>query len=65
MPLKKATDAEQQSQLAAICTELMVHTLIEEEIFYPAYRGHMEEQLLEEAQVEHGVDHRDQRRLAN
>jgi hypothetical protein len=51
---EKATDAEQKSQLAAqICTELMVHTLIEEEIFYPACRGHMEQRLLEEAQVEH------------
>ena len=30
-----------------------MHTLIEEEIFYPACRGHVEELLLEEAQVEH------------
>jgi hypothetical protein len=51
---EKATDAAQKSQLAAqICTELMVHTLIEEEIFYPACRDHMEERVLEEAQVEH------------
>ena len=51
---EKAADAEQKSELAAqICTELMVHTLIEEEIFYPACRGHMEQRLLEEAQVEH------------
>jgi hypothetical protein len=51
---EKATDNEQKSQLAEqICTELMVHTLLEEEIFYPACRGHMEQQLLEEAQVEH------------
>jgi hemerythrin superfamily protein len=50
----EATDKEQKSQLAAeICTELMVHTLLEEEIFYPACRGHMEERLLEEAQVGH------------
>jgi len=36
---EKASDAEQKSQLAAqICTELMVHTLIEEEIFYPECR---------------------------
>jgi len=53
-PFEKATNAEQKSQLAAqICTELMVHTLIEEEIFYPACRDHMEQRLLEEAQVEH------------
>ena len=51
---EKATDNEQKSQLAEqICTELMVHTLLEEEIFYPACRGHMEQRLLEEAQVEH------------
>jgi hypothetical protein len=51
---EKATDAEEKSQLAAqICNELMVHTLIEEEIFYPACRGHMEQRLLEEAPVEH------------
>ena len=51
---EKATDADQKSQLAAqICTELMVHTLIEEEIFYPACKGHLEQRLLEEAQVEH------------
>ena len=31
----------------------MVHALIEEEIFYPACKGHMEQRLLEEAQVEH------------
>jgi hypothetical protein len=31
----------------------MVHTLIEEEIFYPACKGHMEQRLLDEAQVEH------------
>jgi hypothetical protein len=49
-----ASEAEQKSQLAAqICTELMVHTLLEEEIFYPACRGHMDQRLLEEAQVEH------------
>jgi hypothetical protein len=51
---EEATDEDQKSHLAAqICTELMVHTLIEEEIFYPACRGQMEERLLEEAQVEH------------
>jgi hemerythrin superfamily protein len=51
---EKAATADQKSQLAAqICTELMVHTLIEEEIFYPACKGHMEARILEEAQVEH------------
>jgi hemerythrin superfamily protein len=51
---EKATNADQKSQLAEqICTALMVHTLIEEELFYPACKGHMEQRLLEEAQVEH------------
>ncbi len=51
---EKATDGQQKSQLAEqICSELSVHTLIEEEIFYPACHGHMEERVLEEAQVEH------------
>ena len=51
---EKATNADQKSQLAGqICTELMVHTLIEEEIFYPACKGHVEQRLLDEAQVEH------------
>jgi Hemerythrin HHE cation binding domain len=36
-----------------ICTELMVHAVIEEEIFYPALRGGIEDDTLDEAQVEH------------
>jgi hypothetical protein len=36
-----------------ICTELKVHTLIEEEIFYPALRGKIEDDVLNEAYVEH------------
>lgn len=36
-----------------ICTELKVHAMIEEEIFYPALRGKIEEDLLNEAYVEH------------
>ena len=51
---EEATSSEQKSQLAKqICTELTVHTLIEEEIFYPACQAHIEQRLLEEAQVEH------------
>jgi hypothetical protein len=51
---EKAGSAEQKSQLAKqICTELTIHTLIEEEIFYPACHANMEERLLDEAQVEH------------
>src|SRR6202022_525674 len=51
---EKASSAEQKSQLAKqICTELIIHALIEEEIFYPACHANMEQRLLDEAQVEH------------
>jgi hemerythrin superfamily protein len=36
-----------------ICLELTIHTMIEEEIFYPACRDGVEEDLLKEAFVEH------------
>jgi hypothetical protein len=36
-----------------ICMELTIHTTIEEEIFYPACEGKIEEDLLKEAYVEH------------
>src|SRR3954462_848434 len=37
-----------------ICTELVIHTKLEEEIFYPACRDkQVEDDLLDEAQVEH------------
>ena len=36
-----------------ICTELKIHAQIEEEIYYPAIRGKVEEADLDEAYVEH------------
>lgn len=36
-----------------ICNELKIHTLIEEEIFYPALEGKIDGDLLKEAYVEH------------
>jgi hypothetical protein len=43
-----------QKLVQQICTELTVHTMIEEEIFYPACSGKIEdEELLHEAYVEH------------
>jgi hypothetical protein len=36
-----------------ICLELSVHTAIEEEIFYPACQGAVDEELLKESYVEH------------
>ncbi|WP_029936340.1 hemerythrin domain-containing protein [Sphingomonas sp. UNC305MFCol5.2] len=36
-----------------ICVELKIHTAIEEEIFYPAFKGKIEDDTLDEAYVEH------------
>jgi len=36
-----------------ICMELTVHATIEEEIFYPAIKGQVEDDMLDEAYVEH------------
>ena len=45
--------AAKQKLAHRICTELKVHTMIEEEIFYPAFRGKIEDDTLDEAYVEH------------
>lgn len=51
---EKAEDDSEKEQLAEeVCTELIVHAMIEEEIFYPACREHVEDSMLDEAQVEH------------
>ena len=51
---EKATSKTKKRELAEqACLELKVHTVIEEEIFYPACRGQIEEDLLNEAYVEH------------
>jgi len=51
---EKATSTAKKRELAEqACLELKVHTVIEEEIFYPACRGQIEEDLLNEAYVEH------------
>ena len=44
---------KKQALVQNICTELSAHTVIEEEIFYPACRGKVEEDLLDEGYVEH------------
>lgn len=36
-----------------VCMELSIHTALEEEIFYPACEGRIEEDMLKEAYVEH------------
>jgi hemerythrin superfamily protein len=52
---EKTRGEEQKSKLAeTICTELKIHAQLEEEIFYPAAREALEdEEILDEAQVEH------------
>ena len=50
----KASDYERKRKLAEeICLELSVHAQIEEEIFYPACEGKVDEDLLKESYVEH------------
>lgn len=51
---EKAKGATRKERLVKeICTELKIHTMIEEEIFYPSLRGKIEDDLLDEAVVEH------------
>lgn len=46
--------ADRKQALALqICNELKIHTIIEEEIFYPALQGKIEEETYTEAYVEH------------
>jgi hemerythrin superfamily protein len=47
------SDSKKQKLAMEICMELTVHATIEEEIFYPACEGKIEEDLLKEAYVEH------------
>lgn len=52
---EQARTAKQKIKLAtSICQELTVHTTVEEELFYPAARAALhEDDLLDEADVEH------------
>jgi hemerythrin superfamily protein len=51
---ESAKGAERKKALALeICTELCVHATIEEEIFYPACKGEVKEDLMSESYVEH------------
>jgi hypothetical protein len=52
---EKAHDEERKRSLVQqICTELVIHAIVEEEILYPAAKGEIEdEDLLEESYVEH------------
>ena len=52
---EQASGKDTKERIAqAICTELKIHTMLEEEIFYPALEGRIEDEaLLKEAYVEH------------
>ena len=50
---KASGDGRKEKLARQICLELSVHARIEEEIFYPACEGKVEEDLLNEAYVEH------------
>lgn len=51
---EKATRRDQKKKLAdQICTELVIHASIEEEVFYPACQGKIDDDIVEEAYVEH------------
>jgi len=49
------SDAEKQTIISEAIQELKVHATIEEEIFYPAVRNELEDDILNEAEVEHHV----------
>ena len=50
---KARGDGSKEKLAREICTELKIHAAIEEEIFYPALRGKIDEADLDEAYVEH------------
>ncbi|HEV2866855.1 MAG TPA: hemerythrin domain-containing protein [Allosphingosinicella sp.] len=51
---EKASGASGKQRIVQqICMELKIHAMIEEEIYYPAIRGKVEEDALDEAYVEH------------
>jgi hemerythrin superfamily protein len=46
-------DGKKQALALQICMELTIHAKIEEDVFYPACEGKVEQDLLKEAYVEH------------
>lgn len=51
---QKAKGGAKEKLVEQICNELVIHTMLEEEIFYPACRGEdVEADKMDEAQVEH------------
>lgn len=53
---EKGSDEEKAALVSQICMELTVHTQIEEEVFYPAFRKTKDaEDMVDEATVEHAT----------
>jgi hypothetical protein len=52
---KAKSTAQKEKIIAAAVTELNVHAIVEEEIFYPAIRKHVGKDLMNEADEEHHV----------
>jgi hemerythrin superfamily protein len=51
---ESATRAATKQKLAQqICQELIIHTIIEEEVFYPGVKDAVEDDMMDEAYVEH------------
>jgi len=50
---ERARSGTKQNLAHEICNELKIHTIIEEEIFYPALKGKIEQETWSEAYVEH------------
>src|SRR5688500_8017944 len=50
---KAKGDGRREKLALEICKELTIHTIIEEEIFYPSIEGKVDEELLKESFVEH------------
>ena len=50
---KASGDGRKEKLARQICMELKIHAMLEEEIFYPALRGKIEDDDLDEALVEH------------
>src|SRR4029079_6815332 len=52
---KAKSAAEKEKIIATALTELKIHAVIEEEIFYPAVRSHVGKDIMNEADDEHHV----------
>ena len=50
---KASGDSRKEKLAKQICMELKIHAMLEEEIFYPALRGKISDDDLDEAYVEH------------